>query len=136
MINIIMGLKGSGKTKKIIDLVKAAANEEKGHVVCIAKGNCLNFDIPYKVRLINVDDYVVDGYDGLFGFVSGLHAGNYDISYIFIDGLYKIVNDSNVQDADKFVAALAKFSEKHSVKFTMTISEDMANATENMKKYI
>ena len=136
MINIIMGLKGSGKTKKIIDLVKAAANEEKGDVVCIAKGNCLNFDIPYKVRLINVDDYVVDGYDGLFGFVSGLHAGNYDISYIFIDGLYKIVNDSNVQDADKFVAALAKFSEKHSVKFTMTISEDMANATENMKKYI
>lgn len=136
MVKIIIGVKGSGKTKKVIDLVKKAAEEEKGNVVCVAKGSALNFDIPYSVRLIDVEDYVVSGYEGLFGFVSGLHAGNYDISHIFIDGIYRIVDDSEIENVDKFLKVLEDFSAKQGVKFTVTISEDVAKATPSMKKFM
>lgn len=136
MIKLIVGAKGSGKTKKIIDLVKNAAEEEKGNVVCVVKGANLNFDIPYSVRLINVEDYIVDGYNGLFGFISGLHAGNYDISYIFIDSIYKIVNDTNPAKVEEFMDMLEKFAEIHNVKFTVSVTEEESNLSDSMKKYL
>ena len=136
MIKLIVGGKGSGKTKRIIDLVKNAAEEEKGNVVCVVKGTSLNFDIPYSVRLINVEDYVVDGYDGLFGFISGLHAGNYDISCVFIDSVYKIVDDADPAKVEKFMDRLESFAEKHSVKFTVSVSEAEEVLSDGLKKYL
>ena len=90
MVNVIMGLKGSGKTKRLISLVRQAAVEETGDVVCIEKQTALMFDIPHSVRLICTSDYDFGSYEYLKGFISGLHAGNYDITHIFIDNLYTI----------------------------------------------
>ena len=136
MVKLIMAATGSGKTKNIIDLVNEAAAQEPGSIVCIAKGNQLNFDISHKARLINVQDYSVSNYSSLLGFVAGIHAGNYDITKIFIDSLYKVACDDKPEDADKFILALDEFSSKHSVDFTIALSGDAANASDVMKKYL
>lgn len=136
MVKLIVGGAGTGKTKTIIDLVNVAVKEEKGSVVCIARGDKLKFDISHDARLINVKDYAVDSYATLLGFVAGLHAGNYDISKVFIDALYKIVDSKDTKAAEKFLQELDAFSEKHSVDFVVALSEDTISATEIMQKYI
>ena len=136
MVKLIMAATVSGKTKNIIDLVNEAAAQEPGSIVCIAKGSQLNFDISHKARLINVLDYSVSNYSSLLGFVAGIHAGNYDITKIFIDSLYKVACDDKPEDADKFILALDEFSSKHSVDFTIALSGDAANASDVMKKYL
>lgn len=136
MVKLIVGGTGTGKTKTIIELVNAAVKEEKGSVVCIAKGDKLKFDISYDARLVNVSDYMVEGCKGLLGFVSGIHAGNYDISQVFIDSLYKILDSRDTAVAETFLKELDAFAEKHSVKFTVALSEEETAITESMKKYL
>ena len=136
MVKLIMAATGRGKTKNIIDLVNEAATQEPGSIVCIAKGNQLNFDISHKARLINVQDYSVSNYSSLRGCVAGIHAGHYDITKIFIDSLYKGACDDKPEDADQFILALDEFSSKHSVEFTVALSGDAASASDVMKKYL
>ena len=129
-----MGLKGSGKTKQLIDLIKEAEKAENGNVVCIERKPQLTYDIPYSVRLIAASDYNLVNYDVLKGFVSGLHAGNYDITHIFIDNLFKIVDRAYDAEAEAFVNWCVAFSEKENVNFTMTLSADVELASEEIKK--
>ena len=120
MVRLIMGEKGTGKTKKLIELINASAAEENGNVVCIEAKSTMTFDIHYHVRLISADEYQITTYEGLRGFVSGLYAGNYDISHIFIDNLFKIVGGDCNQAADDFLDWLNRFSNNHGVKFTVS----------------
>ena len=90
MVKLIIGGTGSGKTKELIDQVNAAVKEEKGSVVCISRGNKLTFDISHDARLIDAADYPVSDIAGLLGFVGGLHAGNYDITHIYIAPVFKM----------------------------------------------
>ena len=136
MVKLIMGAAGTGKTKTIIDLVNAAVKEEKGSVVCIAKGDKLKFDISHDARLVNVSDYMVEGYKGLLGFLSGIHAGNYDITKVYIDSLYKLLDCKDPSVAETFLKELDAFSTKHSVDFTVALSEVENSITESMKKYL
>ena len=131
-----MAAAGSGKTKVIIDSVNAAAAKEPGTVVCIAKGSALNLDISHAARLVNVSDYSVSDYSSLLGFVAGIHAGNYDIKEIFIDGLYKVARDEKTEDAEKFILKLDEFSSKNEVNFTVSMSDDAALASDVLKKYM
>ena len=135
MVKVIMGLKGSGKTKHLIELVKAAVDEEHGDVVVIEKEPKLTYDIPYTARLIEARQYGINGYDFLKGFISGLHAGNYDITHIFIDSLTKIVEEGVDARVEDFLDWCESFSEREKVKFTFTISADINLATEGIKKY-
>lgn len=136
MVKIIMGLKGSGKTKQLIDLVKKAVETENGDVVCIEKGPKLTYDIPHKARLIFAEESDIGGYEFFKGFLSGLHAGNYDITDVFIDSLYKIVGDDTPANVDAFLEWLDRFSEKSNMKFTLTISADAELASSVMKRFI
>ena len=136
MVKLIMAAAGSGKTKDIINQVNESAANEPGSVVCIAKGNQLNFDISHQARLIDVMDYSVTDYASLLGFVAGIHAGNYDITKIFIDSLYKVACDDKPEDADQFILALDEFSSKHEVNFTVSMSDDAALASDVLKKYM
>ena len=129
-----MGLKGSGKTKKLIELIKEAETAENGNVVCIERKPQLTYDIPYSVRLIAASDYNLVNYDVLKGFVSGLHAGNYDITHIFIDNLFKIVDKTYDAEAEAFVKWCVEFSEKEKVNFTMTLSADVELASDEIKE--
>ena len=135
MVRVIMGVKGSGKTKQMIDMINSAVQTEHGNVVCIEKGNKLTFDIHYQIRLVEASQYDIADYTALKGFVSGLYAGNYDITHIFIDSLTKIVGGECNNETEKFLDWLNNFGEQHNIKFTTTISDDESLATEGIKKY-
>ena len=105
-------------------------------MVCIEAKSTMTFDIHYHVRLISADEYQITTYEGLRGFVSGLYAGNYDISHVFVDNLCKIAGTSDLMAVEKFLNWLERFSEKNSVKFTVTITADESLATEGMRNYL
>ncbi|MBQ7736938.1 MAG: ATP-binding protein [Oscillospiraceae bacterium] len=135
MVKLIMGLSGSGKTKTLIDLVRAAIDEEHGDVICIEKSKHLTYDIPYQARLIRTDDYSVKGNTMLYGFLCGLHAGNYDISHFFIDDLNKILDDRSNEALERFLEQLDAFGRRENVSFTITINADPAAVSDGLKKY-
>ena len=135
MIHLIMGLKGSGKTKKLIDAVHAAVAEAHGDVVCIEYGKKLTYDVSYKVRLVDSEEYAISSPEMLKGFLSGLHAGNFDITHVFIDNLYKTIgNDKAAGEA--FIVWCAKFAADNNMNITISVSEDPANASEVVKQYL
>ena len=135
MVKLIMGLKGSGKTKQLIELVYKAVDEEHGDVVCIERGAKLTYDIPHKVRLIEASQYDFGGYEFLKGFICGLYSANYDITHIFIDSVLRIIGADADSKAEDFLDWCENFSMREQVKFTLTFSSDVALATDRMKKY-
>ena len=135
MVKVIMGLKGSGKTKQLVDMINTAAGTEHGNVVAIERSKKLTFDIHYKIRLVDCESYGVKGYTALKGFISGLYASNYDITHIFLDGLCKIVPGDCDNKTEDFLDWLERFSENNGIKFTVTISADASLATEGIRKY-
>ena len=135
MIHIIMGLKGSGKTKKLIDAIHGAVAEAHGDVVCIEYGKTLTYDVSYKVRLVDSKEYGINSAEMLKGFLSGLHAGNFDITNVFIDNLYKTIGTDRAA-AEDFIRWCAKFAAANDMNITMTVSEDPANMSEDIKQYL
>jgi len=136
MVRVIMGVKGTGKTKQMIELINAAAKSESGSVVCIEHGSKLTYDIHYQIRLVEAKDYDLQNFDMLKGFISGLHAGNYDITHVFIESLTKLVGvAAEDPSVEQFLDWLNEFGEKNGIKFTVTISADTALASEGVRKY-
>ena len=136
MVRVIMGVKGTGKTKQMIELINAAAKNEAGSVVCIEHGSKLTYDIHYQIRLIEAKEYALASFDMLKGFISGLHAGNYDITQVFVESLTKLVNVSAEDpQVEHFLDWLNDFGEKNGIKFTVTISADTTLASDGVKKY-
>ena len=136
MVRVIMGVKGTGKTKQMIELINTAVQSEHGNVVCIERGPKLTYDIHYKIRLVEASHYDMKDYEFLKGFVSGLYAGNYDITHIFIDSLTKIVpSEATDLAVEDFLDWLNDFGEDNNIKFTVTISADSSLASDGVKKY-
>lgn len=135
MVKVIMGPKGTGKTKQMIDLINTAAGTEHGNVVAIAHDSKLTFDINYKIRLVETSDYEIPNYDTLRGFLYGLYASNYDITHVFIDSLNKLVSTENKSDVEAFLDWLEAFSQKSGIKYTVSISEDESSASDGVRKY-
>ena len=135
MVKVIMGLKGSGKTKKLVDMVQQAAQEEKGAVVCIEKKKNLTTDIPHSVRLIRADEYGISGIDMFKGYIAGLHSGNYDIAQIFVDNFYKIIGTSDEALVAGLLGWLEAFSNANGVTVTLSLSGDAEKASDALKKY-
>jgi len=135
MVKLIMGLKGSGKTKQLVDLVKKAVEEEHGNVVCIEKDKNLTYDIPYTARLIHAGEYNINTNALLRGFVLGLRAGNYDITHVFIDNFHKLLDDASTDAVVEFLAFLEDLSARESVDFTISITADPETADPRLQKY-
>ncbi len=131
MITLLTGKKGSGKTKKLIELANKAASESKGNVVVLEKGSKLTYDIAPSIRLINVDDYSVNGEAGLQGFVCGILAGNYDITDVFVDSTLKVIDESEL---DAFVTGLAPAAKD--VNIVLLVSADDADIPSSLTDYI
>ena len=136
MVKLIMGLKGSGKTKKLVDLVRGAVDEGNGDVVVIEKERKLTYDIPYQARLIDAGSYDIGTYEFLKGLICGIHAGNYDITHFYIDNFYKLVDDDSSGALVAFVTWLDKFSEDEKIEFYLSISADPEAVPDTLKKYI
>ena len=122
MITLILGKKGSGKTKKLMDLCKAAVEQSKGNVVFIEKDNTLTYDLSHKARLVAAEDYSIRCYSCLYGFIAGMCAGNYDITDIFVDSTLKIGGD-DMEKMANFIEKLAKLE----ANITLSISVDKAD---------
>ena len=136
MLKIIMGLKGSGKTKELVGLVCKAVSEGEGDVIVIEKDRKLTYDIPYQARLIDAGSYSIGSYEFLKGFISGLHAGNYDITHFFIDNFYKLVNDREEASVVEFVRWLADYAARENIEFVVSMSSDRAKCPEEIKQYL
>ena len=136
MVRLIMGAKGSGKTKQLIELINNAAKDEPGNVVCIEANRNMTYDIHYHIRLIDAQEYKLNSFQLMRGFISGLYAGNYDISQVFIDNLCKVVGAEVGPETEEFLNWLDAFGERNNIKFTVTISADVSAATDGMQKYL
>ena len=136
MLKLIMGRKGSGKTKQFIELVNASIKEEQGDVVCVERGKRLIYDIPHAVRLVETEDLNITNHDVFRGFITGLHAANYDITHMFFDSFLGILDGKLDAKSDAFFEWCDNFGKEEGIKFTMMISADAADATEVMRRFL
>ena len=123
MIKHIIGNKGAGKTKKLIDLVNACVENSDGNVVCVEKEPKLTYDISSKARLLETDTYRVSGCKAFFGFLAGICAGNYDVTDVLVDATFKIVG-RDYSKLPQFFEMLSELSTATDVDFVFTISCD------------
>ena len=135
MIQIIMGLKGSGKTKRLINAINEAVANAQGDVVCIEYGKKLTYDVNYRVRLVDSQEYGISNPDMLKGLLSGLHAGNFDITNVYIDNLYKTIGTDRAA-GEEFITWCAQFAEANLMEITISVSDDPALAGEAVKQYL
>ena len=119
MIHVIMGLKGSGKTKKLLDSIQEAVANASGDVVCIEYGKKLTYDVNYRVRLVDSKEYGISNPCMLKGFLSGLHAGNFDITHVYIDNLYKTIGSDRAA-GEAFILWCAEFAKANNMEITVT----------------
>lgn len=120
MIKIIIGRKGSGKTKMLVDMVNKATETSLGNVVCIEKGDTLTYSVTHKARLIDADAYNISGYGEYYGMVAGIKSGNHDVTHIFGDATLRI----GTRDYDELVAFFERISKIEDVEFIFTVSAD------------
>ena len=136
MISIHIGLKGIGKTKKLIEAVNTAITAEKGNIICIAEGTRLMHDIDRGARLIDTDSFEISSFDNLSGFIAGMISRDFDITHIFFDSVMKIVPNESIENLDKFISSLEFLTDKYNVSFTLMISIEENDAPAKVKKYI
>lgn len=135
MLKLIIGVKGTGKTKTLINLVNGALEVTKGDVVCIEKGVKLRYDIKPTARLVDVDEYMVDDAQSLYGFVAGILASNHDVTDLFIDSTLKICK-GDIPAFEQLVAELDKLVTKVGINLTMTVSMPEEDVSDAVRKYV
>ena len=135
MLKLIIGVKGTGKTKTLISMVNEAVEKSEGTVVCIEKGVGLRFDVKYTARLINSNDYLIFDAEALYGFVAGILASNHDVTDLFIDGALKIANN-DMAAFENFLKAVDELVSTVNVNVVMTSSIPCEAASDIVKKYI
>jgi hypothetical protein len=135
MIKLIVGVKGSGKTKTLIEMANTAVDNSNGDVICIEKGTKLIHEIKYQARLIDTDEYKIGSADELYGFIAGVYASNRDVTDIFIDSALKICN-CELDVFEAFMSRIAEFAEKHGVNFVITSSIPIHDLTPGLAKYL
>lgn len=134
MIKLLIGKKGTGKTKALIEQVNAASSVAKGNVVFISNNtSSAIFDISRNVRMTDTTDFDIVNYSEFEGFICGIISGNYDITNIFVDGLFKIVNGDDLDGLENFLARLEKISVKFDISFVLTLSIDADAAPDYVK---
>ncbi len=133
MVKLLVGGKGSGKTKRLIECVNNALAVSEGNVICVEKADLLRFQLSYKVRLVSTDIYGISGYNAFYGLLCGICAGDHDITDILVDATLKIGGE----DYDELAAFFEKISRLSSVSetnFVFTVSTDIDNLPQRIKK--
>ena len=136
MVKVIMSGSGEGKTKQLLALMEKAAETEIGCMVCIEPKRNMSFNLRHQTRLIDASEFDIGSYEALRGFVCGLYAGNYDISHIFMDDLYKISHSKDEKETEKFLNWLELFSIPRQLAAIITISGDPGTASEALKQFM
>ncbi|MCI7736284.1 MAG: hypothetical protein MSL26_03945 [Clostridiales bacterium] len=134
MIQIIFGKKGSGKTKRILDMANASVKEAKGNVLFVDDDKSYTLSLKPQIRFIDASEYQVKGVEPFYGFLAGILAGNYDISVIYIDAFLKLVKADPDALVD-FFAKLERLVAEAGCDMVISFSEDAANVPESIRKY-
>lgn len=132
MINLIIGQKGTGKTKRLVEYANEAVKKSAGNVVVIVKGDHLTYEISHDARLVNIDSYGIQGVEALGGFLCGICAGNYDVTDIFVDSTLRIVGQ-DIQALSRFIAKMNRLSALADTKITMLVSADESVLPDDVK---
>lgn len=135
MLKLMIGVKGTGKTKTLIEMVNEAVKTSAGSVVCIEKGEKLRYDIKYQARLVNTEEYLVCDAQSLYGFIAGILASNHDVTELFVDSALKICNN-DVAAFEKFVEEIDALIAKTGTKVFMTSSMPVEEASDIIKKFM
>ena len=136
MIKLLVGKKGTGKTKILLEQVNERAKSANGNVVFISNDTGKNmYDIKSSVRMADTSEFDITSWDEFVGFIFGIISGNFDITDIFVDGTLKIVNHST-DGFEDFLKAIEKAAEKFSINFVFSVSMDIEAVPEYIKKYI
>lgn len=134
MVKLLIGKKGSGKTKALIEQCNAAATVAKGNVVYISNNTTSTmYDVSRNVRMADTTDFDIVNYSEFEGFVCGIISGNYDITNIFVDGLFKIVKSDDLDGLESFLSRLDKISAKFGISFVLSLSISVDDAPEYVK---
>ena len=135
MIHLIYGAKGSGKTKKIIEMANASIDTAGGDIVFITDTNRYMFDIKYQIRFVNTEEHHIFTEEALLGFIKGLIAGNHDIKTIYIDGAHRIAR-KEVENMQDFYSELEAIAERQDVEFVLCVSKTEEELPDFLKKYL
>jgi len=135
MIQLIMGKKGSGKSKQIVEMANNLVDEAEGDIVFIDDDNRYMYDLKHEIRFVNSSEYSVDDVNMFYGFVCGMISQDFDISHIFIDGIKNMVHSELVEMEDLF-KNLSRVLKKNDVKAVIVVSADPSEAPEFLKEYI
>lgn len=131
-MKLLAGVKGTGKTKALIEEVNKVCGESNGSIVCIEKGKKLTFDLKYQARLVNAEEYGITNGDMLYGFLCGILSANYDITEIFIDGAYAICEEK-LEELECFLKKAARITKANNVECMVTASIDPAALSEETR---
>lgn len=136
MLQLLIGKKGTGKTKVLISNVNDAAKSAQGNVVFISNNISQNmYDITSKVRMTDTSEFDIASWDEFLGFICGIISGNFDITNIFVDGTLKIVKNS-MDGFEDFLSRLESIGKKFDIDFELSVSIDVNDAPEYIKKYV
>jgi hypothetical protein len=125
MVSLIVGHKGTGKTKMMIDLANERAAKSHGSVVFVNKNHRLMYDLIHEIRVVCMEDYEeITNSDEYIGFLYGIISGDHDIEAIFIDSILKHA-DVSKEDIPEFLARLKLISGQHDIDFVVSLSADL-----------
>ena len=135
MIQVIAGNKGSGKTKRLIDLTNATARDAVHDVIFLDDDNRYMYDVDHNVRFINASEYHVSNTDMFIGFLCGILSSNYDVGTVFIDAFLKLCHN-DLAHTEPVVRVLAGLGASHNVDFVLSVSADPAELPDFLKQYL
>lgn len=135
MVELLIGKKGTGKTKALIDKVNNALTVAKGNVVFISSNGDNMFDIKSKVRMANTADFDIKTYNEFLGFIYGIVSRDYDITNIFVDSIFKIIGNDNLDGFESFLNRLEALGNKFNITFVISVSIDADIAPDYIKKF-
>ena len=135
MVELLIGKKGTGKTKALIEKVNNALTVSKGNVVFISNDTNRNiFDVKSKARMADTSEFEIKSYDEFLGFISGIISRDFDITNIFVDGIFKIVGSDNLDGFESFLNRLETMSQNFEITFVISVSIDAETAPDYIKK--
>lgn len=136
MVKLIAGLSGTGKTQRMLNEINEAVEKESGSLVCIELKTSLRYDLNYKVRLIEYQPYQLEGAESLRAFISGLHAGNFDISHVYLKSVHRLLGSDDAKLLSQFCGWCDRFGAENGIDFTMTARLDPANAPSSLRPFL
>ena len=135
MVKLLIGHKGSGKTKKMVELANDSLQNVNGSVVFINKNSRLTTDLKYSIRVVCMDDYeAITNVDEYIGFLYGVISQDHDIEVIFIDSILKHA-DIKIENLEDFLERLDRLSKEHELGFVVSLSADKAELGSYIEKY-